>query len=169
MIQKLHFLITIFTMICGVFISILFGVNESLFKDKIARDILKNEKIMSMSDYDARESKIKKEEGKNWRYYQRFHFHTTGIATMALGVLLLLGLSSAPRKIKLVSSYMVSIGGFLYPYVWLFAALYGPIMGRHEAKESFAIFGYMGGVFLLGLLVSLFIFVRYPFKKALLD
>jgi len=37
-------------------------------------------------------------------------------------------------------------------------------MGRTAAKESFAIFGYMGGVFLLGLLVSLFTLIKYPIK-----
>ncbi|TDJ04076.1 MAG: hypothetical protein E2O68_08760 [Deltaproteobacteria bacterium] len=164
--QKCPFILTIFSMILGVFIAVLFGVNEHLFKDKIKRDLGKNEKIMAIVDEGKRAVKLNAEASKNWRYYQRFHFHSTGIASMALGVLILLSFSMGTSALKLLASYMVSIGGFLYPFVWLFAALYGPIMGRSAAKESFAIFGYMGGVFLLGLLLSLFIIIKYPLKFA---
>ena len=160
--QKFPFILTITSMILGVFIAILFGVNEHLFKDKISQDLNNNQKIMSIVDEGKREAKIKAESSKNWRYYQRFHFHSTGIASMTLGVLILLSFSMGSSVLKLVASYMVSIGGFLYPFIWLFAAMYGPIMGRTAAKESFAIFGYMGGVFLLGLLVSLFTLIKYP-------
>ena len=151
-------------MILGVFIAILFGVNEHLFKDKIKKDLGNNEKIMSIVDEGKRSAKMNAEASKNWRYYQRFHFHSTGIASMTLGVLILLTFSMSSSTLKLVSSYMVSIGGFLYPFVWLGAAMYGPIMGRGPAKEAFAFFGYMGGVFLLGFLLSLFILIKYPLK-----
>lgn len=59
---------------------------------------------------------------------------------------------------------MVSIGGFLYPFVWLFAGIYGPVMGRYEAKEEFAIFGYTRGLFLVGLILTGIILLRYPLK-----
>lgn len=160
--HKLPFILAILSMIGGVFISILFGVNESLFKDKIGKDLRANESIMSIVDQDKREKKIEDETSKNWRYYQRFHFHSTGISSMTLGTLFLLAFSLAPSLLKLVSSYMVSIGGFLYPFIWLFSAIYGPIMGRSAAKESFAIFGYMGGIFLLGLIIAAYILIRYP-------
>ena len=162
--QKFPFILTIFSMILGVFIAILFGVNEQLFKGKIKRDLGNNEKIMSIVDEGKRSAKLNAEASKNWRYYQRFHFHSTGIASMALGVLILLSFSMGSNTLKLVSSYMVSIGGFLYPFVWLGAAMYGPILGRGPAKEAFAFFGYMGGIFLLGLLLSLFILIKYPLK-----
>jgi hypothetical protein len=70
----------------------------------------------------------------------------------------------APAKLTALASYLISIGGFLYPFVWLFAAIYGPEMGRSEAKEAFAIFGYMGGVFLVGGLMALYLTFRYPLK-----
>tara|TARA_R110000868_G_scaffold32343_3_gene117642 strand:- start:667 stop:1176 length:510 start_codon:yes stop_codon:yes gene_type:complete len=167
--QKVPFILAILGMVGGVFISILFGVNEDIFKDKIAKDLRSNQKIMSIANEAERESKIKAEEGKNWRYYQRFHFHATGISAMTLGSLLLLAFTLAPAGLKLASSYMISIGGFLYPFIWLFAGIYGPIMGRSEAKESFAIFGYMGGVFLLGLILATAIVTIYPleFRKKL--
>lgn len=151
-------------MILGVFISILFGVNESYFKNRISRDIQKNSKILNIEDVAKRNQKIEKEKSKNWRYYQRYHFHATGISGISLATLILLAFSMAPALIKLTTSYMISLGGFFYPFVWLFAAIYGPEMGRHEAKESFALFGYMGGVFLLGLILAIYLFTKYPLK-----
>jgi len=56
---------------------------------------------------------------------------------------------------------MVAIGGTLYPFVWLFAGIYGPEMGRSEAKEAFAFFGYMGGVFLLGGIYTTILTIKY--------
>ena len=162
--EKIPFIVTLLSMICGVFIAILFGVNESIFKDKISRDLHANQKIVSMTDENERKAKIETEKGKNWRYYQRFHFHATGISAMSLGALILLSFSFAPAALKLASSYMISLGGFLYPFIWLFAGMYGPLIGRSAAKESFAIFGYMGGVFLVGLILAIFILIKYPLE-----
>ena len=161
---KLPFILVAASMVLGVFISILFGANEALLKDKNANDKKHNVKIKKIMDVEKRQAKIEKEKSKNWRYYQRFHFHSTGISAMSLGVLLLLAFSAAPKTQKLICSYLVSVGGFLYPFVWLFAAIYGPIIGRHDAKERFAIFGYMGGVFFLGLIFFLFLISKYPIK-----
>ena len=163
---KLPFIISVLTMISGIVIAILFGVNEDIFKNKIAGDLAQNQKIMSIVDIDKREAKIESEMSKNWRYYQRFHFHSTGIGAMSLASLILLSFSLAPLGLRLAGSYMIAAGGFLYPYVWLFAGLYGPIMGRSEAKEAFRIFGYMGGVFLVGMLILLFALIKYPNKVA---
>ncbi len=162
--QKFPFALALLGMICGVFIAIIFGVNESFFKDKIAKDINSNQKIMSIVDQSEKETTIKNEKDKNWRYYQRFHFHSTGVSTMTLSALILLTFSLAPSFLKILSSYLISIGGFLYPFVWLFSAIYGPIMGRTAAKETFAIFGYMGGIFLVGLILAIIILFRYPLK-----
>ena len=161
---RLPYIIALLGMILGVFISILFGANEGIFKDKIARDLNQNEQITQIVDTTEREAKLTAEKSKNWRYYQRYHFHATGISGISLATLLLLAFSLAPATIKLVASYLVSLGGFFYPFVWLFAAMYGPIMGRTEAKESFAIFGYMGGVFLVGLIIAIVLFTKYPFR-----
>ena len=81
-----------------------------------------------------------------------------------MGVLLFVSFLSAPEKLKITTSYLVAIGGFLYPYIWLFAAIYGPELGRGVAKEKFAILGYMGGVFLIGLFMSLYMAFKYPLK-----
>lgn len=165
MIQRIPYAIAILTLIGGVFISIIFGANEDYFKDKINEGLKKNEKVNQIQDPIEKAAVLKTEADKNWRYYQRFHFHATGIGAMIMGVLLFLSFLSAPERLKTITSYLVSFGGFFYPFVWLFAAIYGPEMGRSEAKEAFAIFGYMGGVFLLGLVLSLYMALKYRLKE----
>lgn len=160
MLEKTPFAVSIAGMIGGVFIAILFGVNEGFFKDKINRGLQQNEKIMQIEDEGARQEKLDTEAAKNWRYYQRYHFHATGIGAMALAVQLMTLFIKAAARSLLISRYMVAIGGFLYPFVWLFAGIYGPVMGRSEAKEAFAIFGYSGGLFLVGLLFVLYLLLR---------
>lgn len=164
MTQRIPYVIAILTLIGGVFISIIFGANEDFFKNNIKEGLRKNEKINLIQDPAEKAAVLKSEEEKNWRYYQRFHFHSTGIGAMIMGVLLFVSLLSAPDRLKNATSYTVAIGGFLYPYIWLFAAIYGPEMGRDAAKESFAIFGYMGGVFLIGLFMSLYMSLKYPLR-----
>ena len=83
---------------------------------------------------------------------------------MSLAVLLLLSFISAPQNIRYVASGMVSVGGFLYPFVWLFAGIYGPEIGRNVAKEKFAVLGYMGGVFIIGLIMVSILLVKFPLK-----
>lgn len=161
MINRIPFTLALFSIIGGVFISILFAVNEDMFMNRISVGLEKNIKIQKIIDPTEKAAKIKSETDKNWRYYQRFHFHATGIGAMMLGILLFLAKLNAPKKYKNISSYMVAIGGVLYPFVWLFAGLYGPEMGRSEAKEAFAIFGYMGGVFLLGGLAAMILSLKY--------
>lgn len=150
MLQKIPFLLALLSMIGGVFIAILFGVNEEMFLHKIEAGLEKNVKIQAIADPAEKTAKIKSETDKNWRYYQRFHFHATGIGAMMMGVLIFLLQLNLSAKQFYPPAYLTSMGGFLYPFVWLFAGIYGPEMGRSEAKEAFAIFGYMGGLFLIG-------------------
>jgi hypothetical protein len=165
MTQRIPYVIAILTLIGGVFISIIFGANEDYFKDKINEGLKKNEKVNLIQDPEEKAAVLKTEADKNWRYYQRFHFHATGIGAMIMGVLLFISFLSAPERIKAITSFAVSIGGFLYPFLWLFAAIYGPEMGREAAKEKFAVFGYMGGLFLVGLILSLYMALKYRLKE----
>lgn len=165
MLARIPFLLAILGMVGGVFISILFGVNEDMFHQRITAGLASNVKIQQIEDPVAKEAKISSETEKNWRYYQRFHFHATGIGAMMMGLLLFLNFLSAPRRLVVVASWLVAIGGFLYPFVWLFAGIYGPEMGRTEAKEAFAIFGYMGGLFLVGGLLTFCLALIYPMRS----
>lgn len=165
MTEKFPFSIAILGMIGGVFIAILFGVNEEMFHQRIHAGLEKNVKIQQIASEPEKSAKIAAEAEKNWRYYQRFHFHATGISAMMMGLLLFLSCLNAPNWSVLAAKYMVSVGGFFYPFVWLFAGIYGPEMGRAEAKEAFAFFGYMGGVFLIGGTWTLWLGLRYNLKS----
>lgn len=171
---KIPFLLCLLQIFLGVFIAILFAINEDYFKQKIEHGLKSNPEVVAMVDNNTTKDNdliikgyIEKETSKNWRYYQRFHFHSTGIAAMSMAVLFLIFFLDAPIIQKYIASYIVSLGGFLYPFVWLLAAIYGPSMGRDLAKEQFAVFGYMGGVFMIGVLFTLYLASRYPFKKFL--
>lgn len=167
MLSKIPFLITVFGMIGGVAIAIVFGVNEDLFKDRIAHDLQQNAAVHafdSIENPEKRKAAIKKEKDKNWRYYQRYHFHATGIGAMSLSLLILLAFVRGSGRLRTVAAYSLALGGFLYPFVWLFAGLYGPVVGRSIAKEQFAIFGYMGGLFLLGALLTLALAALFPLR-----
>ncbi len=166
MIDRAPFMLAVLGMVGGVFIAILFGINEDLFKDRIADGLTRNAAIQEIADPAAREAKRSAEADKNWRYYQRFHFHATGIGAMVMGLLLYLRRLAAPVRLVRVTSWAVAVGGLLYPFVWLFAAIYGPEMGRSEAKEAFALFGYMGGLFLVGGLLTLALSALYPLQEA---
>ena len=165
MIKKIPYLLALLGILGGTFIAIMFGVNEKYFKNKIARDLRTSQVVTRNINPSQLDKFYDKEESKNWRYYQRFHFHSSAIAALSLGLLLLLGRIKAPVKLKLISSYMISAGGFLYPFVWLFAAIYGPVIGRGAAKEQFAVFGYMGGVFFMGVVFACFLLMKYSLKE----
>lgn len=163
MIQRIPILLSIFGMICGTLIAIFFGINEDLFKNHIAEGLNKNLSIQSLTSPEERASKVDSEKKQNWRYYQRYHFHANGIASMSLALLLLLQFISATQWQKVTVAYMVAVGGFCYPFLWLFAAIYGPEIGRHNAKELFAPLGYMGGVFLVGVIALFYLAATKPF------
>lgn len=155
MIHRIPFALALLTMIGGVFIAILFGANEDLFKKKIEAQLANNVHYSSIQDPAEQKKQMSAEADKNWRYYQRFHFHATGIGAMSLAALTFLALMTAQGLLRTIASWAIAAGGFLYPFVWLFAAMWGPEIGRGAAKEKFAVFGYMGGVFLLGLVLAL--------------
>lgn len=151
---KIPIALAILTMISGVSIAVLFGANEELFKGTIERQLLANPKYSSIQDHVEQKKQMSAEQDKVWRYYQRFHFHATGIGAMSLAALTFLLLLTSASVLRTISAWMLAVGGFLYPYVWLFAAIWGPEIGRSAAKEKFAVLGYMGGVFLVGLVLA---------------
>lgn len=167
MLRKIPYFLSVLGMVGGVFIAILFGANEPMFEKRIADGLEKNVKIQSIEDSVKKQETIKMESEKNWRYYQRYHFHANGIAGLSLALLILLGFIQAKQYEKLIAGYLISVGGFLYPFVWLCAALYGPEMGRAEAKEAFALFGYTGGLFLVGVVYALFLIAMRPWREPL--
>ncbi len=161
--KKLIFALPVCGIVFGTLIAVFFGANEEMFKNHIKSELLRSEQIVSISDPVKQEAKMKTEEEKLWRYFQRFHFHSTGIASMSLALLLLLFFAiEASQNEKLFWGLGVSASGFLYPFYWLLAGYFGPSIGRGVAKEQFAIFGYMGGVFLVAAIGVLYLLLRRP-------
>ena len=87
MIGKIPYGIAILGMAGGILIAILFGMNEDVFKNRIQEGLSRNDKIQSIADPATKEAKLQTEASKNWRYYQRFHFHATGIGSMSMALL----------------------------------------------------------------------------------
>jgi hypothetical protein len=166
--NKIPFLITILSLIGGVLIAIGFGANEDYFKAKIQKGLATNPKIQSIQDPMERADKIKTEADKNWRYYLRYHFHANGIAGVTLALLIFLAFIETTQRQMMIASYSLSIGGFLYPFVWLFAGIYGPEMGRDEAKEAFRFFGYSGGLYLIGLVYSFYLAIAKQWRSPMM-
>lgn len=165
MIHRIPFALALLSLIGGILISIFFGINEDYFKNKIASGLEKNEQIAAISDPAEKAAVVANEKQKNWRYYQRFHFHASGIGAITLGVLLLLLHVQAPEKLRVLTAWAVASGGLLYPFLWLFAGMYGPEMGRDAAKETFSFFGAMGMVFLAGLIAAFITVLKYPLRS----
>lgn len=168
--NKIPFLLTLLSLIGGVLIAIGFGANEDYFKAKIQSGLEVNPQIQSIQDPLIKAEKIKSEADKNWRYYLRYHFHANGIAGVTLALLIFLTYLEASQRQILLASYSISVGGFLYPFVWLLAGIYGPEMGRNEAKEAFRVFGYSGGIYLFGLIYLFYLAIvkqwRSPIMKS---
>ena len=78
----------------GVKISILFGAIEEMFHKRIEAGLALNTQLKQIVDPLEKEAKLGSEAEKNWCYYQRFHFHATGIVAMMMGLLLFLNFLS---------------------------------------------------------------------------
>ncbi len=122
----------------GIALGVGFGLSEDTFKDFVAEGIAAHPQV-----HDA------KSQDKIWRYAQRAHFHSTGIAAFSIGLLLLVSISGMADRLKKVTSVLIGLG-FLYPFAWLSMFLLAPSIGRgaahsHIATEFFTYAG-VGGL-----------------------
>jgi hypothetical protein len=105
----------------GVALGIAFGVNEDAFQDYVAAGIAAHPELHNERSADG-----------IWRYALRAHFHAGGIAAFCLGLIILVMVSDLPRKLRQVSSILISLGSF-YPLSWLSMFLLSPSIGRGAA------------------------------------
>jgi hypothetical protein len=130
----------------GIGMGITFGVNEDMYKNRIAEQVAANPQVHDESS----ESKI-------WRYAQRAHFHATGIAAFSLGLLLLLLQADMKAGTRKLASILLGLGA-LYPLAWFNMYLLAPSIGRGAAHHHIMteVFTYIGvGGLVLGLLMLL--------------
>ena len=149
----------------GIGMGVLFGVNEDLFKNLIAQGIAANPGL-----HDAKSPE------KIWRYAQRAHFHSAGVAAFSIGLLFLVALSGLTEKAKQVASVLIGLGSF-YPFAWLSMFFLAPVIGRDpshahwltEVLTYVGVGGLLSGMFILmaNLLLGLFAQNRQPhFEQA---
>ena len=131
-------------LVFGVDMGISFGVNEDVYKDYIASEIQAHPDVHD-----------EKSQSKIWRYAQRAHFHSTGIAAFSLGLIILVMFSGMKSRLKTATSFFIGLSGF-YPLSWFTMFMLAPSIGRDPAHHHFLteLFTYTGvGGLLLGMLL----------------
>lgn len=139
---RIALLLVLTGLLFGIAMGIGFGVNEDYFKDYINTGIAANPEVHDQ-----------KSAGKIWRYAQRAHFHSTGIAAFSLGLVILVGMSSMRRGMKKTSSILVGLGA-LYPLSWFSMFILAPAIGR-SAAHSHILTELITYVSIIGLLAGL--------------
>lgn len=144
---KIALVLVLAGLLFGIAMGIGFGVSEDAFKGYISAGITANPDVHDQ-----------KSAAKIWRYAQRAHFHSTGIAAFSLGLVILIALSSMKQRMKTLSSILVGLGA-LYPFSWLMMFLLAPEIGRsaahrHILTELFTYTSITGLVAGMGLLLG---------------
>ena len=126
--------LSLFGLAFGIAMGIAFGINEDTFKDFIAQGIANNPTLHD-----------DKSPAKIWRYVQRAHFHSTGIAAFTIALLVLLGATNMRSGVMKCCSALLGLS-FLYPLAWYSMYYFSPSLGRSAAHSHIAteVFTYLG-------------------------
>ena len=74
---------------------------------------------------------------KSWTYMKRAHLHAGGMGTTAVALITVLCLVGASRKMTMVISLALGVGGLGYSIFWMWAGFRAPGLGSTgAAKES---------------------------------
>jgi hypothetical protein len=153
---KLGLALVLLGLAFGIVLGISFGIFEDEFKGFISQGISMHPEV-----HDA------KSPDKIWRYAQRAHFHSTGIAAFSIGLLLLVSVSTLSLKLKKITSFLIGLGSF-YPFSWLTMFILAPSIGRSAAHSHIIteIFVYVG---VIGLVIGFMILVGNIFLGLMSD
>ena len=139
---KIGLLITLLSLVFGIGLGIVFGAKEEVFKNYISQNIQENPTVHDDKSKD-----------KIWRYVQRAHFHSTGIAAYSLALLLIILVSKMKENAKRLSSTLIGVGT-LYSFSWYLMFYLAPTVGRDAAHSHIlteSIVYISTGAFLIGL------------------
>lgn len=139
---KIGLLITLFSLMFGIGLGIAFGAKEEVFKSYISENIQLNPTVHDDKSKD-----------KIWRYVQRAHFHSSGIAAYSLALLLIILVSKMKDSMKSFSATMIGIGT-LYSFSWYLMFYLAPLIGRDAAHNHIlteSVVYISTGAFLIGL------------------
>jgi hypothetical protein len=124
---KIGLALAILTILFGVVLGALFGLNEDMFQKYIRTGIAANPQLFA----DAA-----KEQSIIWRWVQRAHFHAGGIGAFSLGLVIVTALTNLSERRKQVTAALIGLSAF-YPLAWFATFLYAPIIGRAAAHHAF--------------------------------
>ncbi len=140
-------LITMTTLLMGVYLGVHFGKNEDDIKGYL------KEKATASAAFKGDEKLIKKAVKNGWKYLKRSHEHFQGLGAISLGLILILSASWLKPKLKSLVSIGVGLGSFIYPLFWYLVAYKVAGMEKHAAKESLALVAQAGaGLYLVSFL-----------------
>jgi hypothetical protein len=123
---KIGLALAILTILFGLVLGALFGLNEDMFQNYIQSGIAANPQFFA----DAAQ-----EQETIWRWVQRAHFHAGGIGAFSLGLVILTALTSMSDRRKQITAALIGLSAF-YPLSWFALFLYAPHMGRNAAHSA---------------------------------
>ena len=156
---RLGLVLSMLTLLFGIGMGVVFGVNEDGVQDYIKDGIAAHAQLHDQQS----QSKI-------WRYAQRAHFHATGVGGFTLAMILLVGATPMTRRFKAAVSTLIGVGSF-YSLAWLSMFLLAPSLGRgaaHDALVTELITKVTVGSLLLGV-ATLFLHLLFGFGRERLD
>ena len=121
---RIGLVLSMLTLMFGIGMGVLFGVNEEGVKGYIEQGIAANQ-----------ERHDDKSASKIWRYAQRAHFHATGVGAFALAMVILIAAIPMSRALKQVTSILIGVGS-LYALAWFSMFWLAPALGRHAAHDA---------------------------------
>jgi hypothetical protein len=152
---RLGLILSMLTLLFGIGMGVVFGVNEDGVQDYIKDGIAAHAQLHDQQS----QSKI-------WRYAQRAHFHATGVGAFTLAMILLVGATPMTRRFKAAVSTLIGVGSF-YSLAWLSMFLLAPSLGRaaaHDALATELITKVTVGSLLLGVVI-LFLHLLFGFGR----
>jgi hypothetical protein len=119
----------------GFGLGIVFGLNESAIKDRLAASAA----AVQQSAYHGDSAAAKPVLDKSWEYMQRAHLHGGAMGTSAIGLtLILVLLGTGPLLVRAISVGL-GLGALGYSMYWCLAGFRAPGLGSTgAAKESLA-------------------------------
>ena len=125
--------LAVLTILFGQGMGVVFGLNEDSIKSRLKASAAEGRETIYKRD----DAAIKAVLDKSWVYMQRAHLHAGGMGTTALGLIVLVCLLGASRRVTLAISVALGAGGIGYSVFWMWAGFRAPALGgTGVAKES---------------------------------
>lgn len=126
-------LLAVLTILFGLGIGIVFGLNEDVIKSRLKSDAAEAQATVYQNDEVAAKAVV----DKSWSYMQRAHLHAGGMGTTAVALITVLCLVGNCRPVSALISLALGAGGLGYSVFWMWAGYRAPALGSTgAAKES---------------------------------